>query len=784
MHIWVDIFTRELIMLALLLALGSGPASFLGERFAAAPRLALAPVLGLCLGTCVFTTLIWFTAARNTYWLVLVLAVLSVTVALLRGLRAVQPDADRTYRRTRLALLIRRLPVRDALALAVVCVVVAAPVSYTLHERHSIGPMGFAVWDAVDYTAEPDGMEQQSIRQAIRPYSAAAVRGFVNGTEKQQLTQDRSNFTRLFWTFYASGDQNLDAAPLSANVNALVGLHGTDTQSLFLIVFLIGGALGAFAAVRYAAPKPSWAAPLAGVLFGGPFFMQLVADGSQAAVCGLSLILPIVVVGVDTLREPRTAKLVVLALLISGLIALYPMFVPGVALAGVVVLTVVSGMAWWRGQLNRRTVTRAATAVGMLVALSVAFNLVSFLRDVRYWRAVLDGAYYSSGLPQYHLPYSVLPGWLLQTREFYALTELGSTSAGQVLIGVIIPAILVAAIAFGFSRRPVGPILVLLVLICAALAEYTSASHNCSYCTDRTLLPIAPLSIGLLALGVAALVSAPRGWLRWVGVTVAVVAVVAVAERTREERVRFANGAYFLDSGSRGLLSRLPSHPGPLGLEGFGQNPSNAPGEFPLVYYLASERNRGEVSVPSEYVDYRGLAYLGESNPANPQFNPGYRYVLTRFAGVQTPRRVIARTGSLALQERASPLDATVVSGVAVPPVRYDGDGLAWVEGPLRMLVVGGSSDPAWISLRFRAIVPVTVPRQPGVVARTATGGVITACVRAIGGAPVRKGVISLSFSPLAGFVPAEPFAVPEPPQGVQLLAIGAVNRCSLTSNN
>ena len=96
MHIWTDIFARELVMLVVLLCLGSGPASFLGRRFDATARLAMAPVLGLCLGTCVFTTLIWFTAARHTYWLLPILALGSVAVALRRGLAVMPTRAPST----------------------------------------------------------------------------------------------------------------------------------------------------------------------------------------------------------------------------------------------------------------------------------------------------------------------------------------------------------------------------------------------------------------------------------------------------------------------------------------------------------------------------------------------------------------------------------------------------------------------------------------------------------------------------------------------------------------
>jgi hypothetical protein len=761
MHIWSDIFARELIMLAILLCLGSGPASFLGRRFDAASRVAMAPVLGLCAGTCVFTTLLWFTAANNTYWLLPVLAAISVTVAMWRSLTSIEGH-EKTSHRSRLRALFRSLGVFDAAALAVVCIVVALPLSYTLHERHSVGPTGMAIWDADDYTAEADAMLQMSIRQA------------------HQVQPSNANFARLIWSSYSQGNQNLDAAPLSANVNGLFGLRSTETQSLYLIMFLVAGALGAFAAVRYFAPKPQWAAPLAGLLFAGPFFLQLMADGSQAAICGLGVILPITAVGLDALRKPRIAGLALLALLAAGLMALYPLFVPGTVIAAAVVLLVVGGIAWQRGKLTRRTLLWAGARIGIVLALSILFNLVSFARDEQYWRAVLNGNYYLAGLPVYHLPYSVLPGWLLQTREFYFLTELGSTSPQQILLGVILPIVFIVTIVSGLKRRQIGMVLVPLVVIFALMAAYENASHHCSYCTDRTLLPIAPLSIALLALAVATLATAPSRWLRWTGVAVAILALAAVGERTRQERMRVADDAYFLEGGNRALLSHLPPRAGPVDLEGYGENPVGAaPGELPLVYLLASELNREEASVSSEYNDYNALAYLGGANNKNPQFSPYYRFILTRLAGVQTGRKVIARTGPLALEQRITPLDATVVSGLAVPPVRLDARGLAWVVGPLHLLLVGGGSSPAWISLGFQTFVSVAIPHQAGVTARVAPG-VVTACVRATGSAPVRRGTIQITAALVPGPVPAEPFALPEPPQGVQLVAMRAVAHCSL----
>src|SRR5262249_16863356 len=139
---------------------------------------AIAAVLGLCLGTSVFTTLIWFTAAQNTSWVLPLVAAMSIALWLGRSFRT-EGDARTTTSSadSRLSRFSGSLRARDVAGLAVVCVVVAAPLSYTLHERHSVGPVGFEVWDAVDYTAESDAMEKQSLQQAVHPYSARAVRG-------------------------------------------------------------------------------------------------------------------------------------------------------------------------------------------------------------------------------------------------------------------------------------------------------------------------------------------------------------------------------------------------------------------------------------------------------------------------------------------------------------------------------------------------------------------------------------------------------------------------------
>src|SRR5262249_52015423 len=113
---------------------------------------------------------------------------------------------------------------------------------------------------------------------------------------------------------------------------------------------------------------------------------------------------------------------------------------------------------------------------------------------------------------------------------------------------------------------------------------------------------------------------------------------------------------------------------------------------------------------------------------------------------------------------------------------RQDAQGFGLVEGPLHLLVSGEAAGPVWVSLGFLASVPVTVPPQPGVATRLERGGLLAACVRTTGGAPVRKATITLSFPHTPGIILGEPFAIPEPPGGVQLVAMRAVRHCRLAT--
>lgn len=761
MHIWTDLLVREGALLAVLLALGAGPAALLSERFDAAGRLAIAPILGFCLGTCVATTVLEFEPADETYWILIVLALLSLGVAARRTLHSSTSPSWRT-----------RLRLRDLAQLLVVCIAVAGPLTYTLHQHRTVGPVAYYYTDVDNYVGEQDGAQTTSIGAARRAW-----------TIHSQAGTRFADLTEWSWAFVADFDSNVDAAPLDANVNSLLGLGATDTNSPFLIVLLLAGALGAFAAVRYATRSRTWMAVLAGALFGGPLFLELWFDSFQGATVALGLVLPFAILGSEAIRSRRIVDGALLALVLGSLFAVYPLFIPMLALTGAMVLAWLAlGIRRAGGHL-RPLLRPVVSRIGALVLVAVAIDVVGFTRAVHYYGKILNNAV---PLPRvgWHLPLDVLPGWLAQTREFWYMPSLGVGGVGQILPGALLPLIFVGFIVFGVRRYRPALALVALAGICALVAEYAYASQQaCTYCAERDLLPLAPIVTVLLALGLAAVLAMPRRWARLIGILGVGLVVIGVGDRARVELTRFTNGSYFLDSANRSVLTHLPQHARAVELEGYGQTLS-AQAEQPLVYHLANEHLRGRVSITFSSDLNNAIQYLdfGPVLPPGPEFHANYDYVLTRFAEVKTTREMIARSGAIALERRTQPLDVTPVSGLDAPLARLDSSGTAWVQPwlPLQLYVVGRTAGRVWTRLTFATDEPVTVPPQSGVRVRQ-QGSTLIACVLATGSPPVRSASLQFAAAAVAGPVPPESFPPPVPSESIALTAMSAaVGRCTL----
>lgn len=760
MHIWTDLLAREGAFLALLSALGAAPVAFLSERFDGAVKLSLAPVLGFCVGTCVATTVLEFAPARETGWMLIPLALLSLGIGAWRTLRRTHSASVKPI----------RISIRDVVQLIVVCAAVAGPLTYTLHQRHTVGPAAYTYTDVDNYVGETDGAQATSISDA----RSAWARSERTGSRFADLAQ-------WDWSFFASFNANPNAAPLEANLNELLGLGATDTNSPFLVVLLLAGALGAFAAVRYATRSDTWTAALAGAMFGGPFFLELWFDTFQAAIMALALVMPFVVLGCEAVRSRRGATLVLLALVTATLFSVYPVLAPILLATSALVLA-------WRAVVNRlggmslRSQAQSiAVPVIALVALVLAFDNVGFAHVIGYYHKLLND---EVPLPRvgWHLPVEVLPGWLFQTREFWNMPALGVGGAKQVVTGALLPIAFLGVVFVGLRRYRPALVLVALAGICALVADYSYSSRNaCTYCAERDLLPLAPIATVLLALGLAAILAMPQRWARAAGAIVVAAVVIAVGQRAHVELTRFANGSYFLDSANRSVLAHLPSSANAVQLEGYGQT-LNGQAEQPLVYYLANERARGRVSIILAANVNNSLEYLdfGVPKQPGPEFHPDYDFVLTRFAAIDAGRRVIARSGPIALEQRIRPFDITPYAGLEAPLARIDPSGTAWVQPgtPLQFYVVGVGGRSVSARLTFRSIEAVEVASQAGLQERR-SGDTLVVCVRASGAAPVRRVSLQLNANPVSGPVPSEEFPPPTPAEGIALAAMQAsADRC------
>ena len=479
MHVWIDLIAREGAYLALLLALGAAPASLLSaDRLGTAGRLALAPVLGFCLGTCVFTTVLEFVPAGDSSWLLIPLALASLTFAAWRCRWRLLP----------------RISWHEALQLLLIVVVVAGPLTAALGHHGTVGPAAYTYTDVDGFVAEQDGAIRTSTHDARAAW------------ERYEETGDRyADLTQWAWSFSAWFGQNLDAAPLNANFTTLLGLGATDTFSSFLIVLLLTGALTAFAAVRQLTASRTCFAALAGALYGGPLFLELWFDSFQAVIVALALLLPLVYLAVANLTGRRWQDLVLLAIVAGTVLTSYPVYLPVIVAAGGLALVLRVAVAQRRGDDVRAVVRDLAIRLAALIGMVMILSPVGITRDIRFYRRVLNDEVPLPRVP-WHLPLEVLPGWLLQTRGFWFLPTLGAGGSKQLVLAVLIPLAMLAVIAFGIRRYPAGLVLVGLGAVFGLLAEYSFASQqSCTYCAGRALLPIAAIAAVLLAVGLHAL---------------------------------------------------------------------------------------------------------------------------------------------------------------------------------------------------------------------------------------------------------------------------------------
>ena len=377
-------------------------------------------------------------------------------------------------------------------------------------------------------------------------------------------------------------------------------------------------------------------------------------------------------------------------------------------------------------------------------------NFVAFTRDLRYWRQVLHGVYLSPNQPKYALKASTIPGWLVQTRSTYLLKFVGHSAAANLLFAGLIPAAAAVVMIIGARRSRVAWVVCPLIASCALLAVYAGSRRiagtntTCSYCIDRNLLPVTPVVVFLIALGIGTLAVSSHALVRRGAAAGAALLVAVTGYAVFKELQLFSSGSFFLDTSVASVMGHYPSGARPLELEGFNEGP-NVWAEQPIVAYAAEERSWGHSSLADDYSDNDALAYVGVQQLSDPQFRPDYGYVLTRIAGVTVDRQLVARAGGIALQRRVGDLDVTVDSGVVVGSQQSNGRGRArvnpWSPEPMQFIVTGSGRS----KVAVRIVLRVAAGNVPKVSSRTGHGlavrrhdGRVDVCVEPAGTGPIR----------------------------------------------
>ena len=125
---------------------------------------------------------------------------------------------------------------------------------------------------------------------------------------------------------------------------------------------------------------------------------------------------------------------------------------------------------------------------------------------------MLHGGFVAAGDPRYSLNVLTIPGWLTQSGHLCIWISLPHSLLSDLLFAALIPLLMLAIIIIGNRRNKFAWLLSSLILGYGLLAGFSGLRHisgttlSCSYCVDRTLLPLTPV-IGFLAvLGVGTLI--------------------------------------------------------------------------------------------------------------------------------------------------------------------------------------------------------------------------------------------------------------------------------------
>jgi hypothetical protein len=727
-----ELLIKELAMLALLTVVGSGFARALRGRLDAGSQLALAPAFGFAAAISLLTTVNFFVPLRNALWFALLpVALASLGFALWRG---GMPSGWRRH-------------LRAVAQLTVVLVGVLAILNAPLVRRDSTGPIAWGVFDAPGYVDCIAGFAGHTNNEPL----LGKPTGWRSSHFDREAWKPLWNLgTRYCWglKFQHNGGETFPAA-----IAHPLGWPPWQLLSPYMALFVVLTALGAFALFREATRSRSWLAIAPGLAMAGAPLFQLYIDGSAGLLAGIALMPALLAVGLLALRRTSWRTTLLGAVLLAGLLTAYPEM--GVIVAASLGLALLARLA---SSLLSGDRLRAPLRSGLphLVALGTLTAALTPRATLWAFANLRVSGTLANTVIDYQMQLPHLPGWLLQTREFYTFALSSPHGFTYVVVGLLLPLALIAVALYGcVQRRRDTWLLLLFIGVGAAQALYAATQLDCSYCVGRTLVTAVPAIAVLVTIGVFELTRSVIRWRLILGVTLGTTAAIAAGASLFSIEQRADRGAY-MPPASLAKMSEGASRivHGPLELEGFGQTPLWAWGESRTTYQAMAEATGQRISVDSAYNDYGGLSYYGRRRIGDPSYTPGYEYVLSRLSSLDTGRQVLDRVGTLVLQRRTMPFDATVARGVGVDTYLRDPSAVAWVQRPGEELGLRQGPLTFWVSALSpaRAYLRVTLlgppdlrpNRVPGAVRTTLTDGRTQICMPVPGHGKLRIAALPL----------------------------------------
>ena len=649
-----------LAMVALLGALGSGPAVWLARGVVA--RAAAAPIIGLGLAASALSTAAYVVSIGVAVWAVL----LPLTVASMAwaawGLRGAA--------RPRLRLLLA--PAAGAAAALAAGV---APAFW----RGTTGPLSLASGDAWGYVFPGLWMNDHSMRDAL-----------TEGAGRTDLPSS------LGWTIARFGGDRQGSNLLSGAFAEVLQVPEADIHLAFLAAMLALIPLAIWIVARFLGASAG--AAVAGSLLGAsPAVVALATDSRLGNLAGLVLIPVVLVVVAHALARGGRGPVILAALLVGGLLANYVLFlIPLAVLVGIG--AVVVGALRWRA---KQPLGGPARAVGIrvlaIVAGAVVVSPVALARLPRWYDYINGEEVQLSAIPGWNLAFDNGLAWAFGLLHLHELGEFDDLALPLKVLAVAIPLALAAIVVLGGIDRGLPGVLLVLapIGITVLLSGYSYFKYDdCVYCVWKALTMLLPfLGVGL-ALGIDRLVRRSPGGAGGRGrawYAVAAVGAVALIGLVRAEvaLVRDWQGSNAaLTEEARDLPESIAALPEPVSLMLEGIDATPAPGWTLLeLTYLAHEGR----------ADLTSMIWA----PFGPGFyTPDYGYVATPFGGLRGERRLVARHGTYSLFERA-PLDVVIAdTGWSVAPEDAP-NALPWVSKPFELNVASARTGPGHLEVDY-----------------------------------------------------------------------------------